>query len=184
MDFTDKYLKFIKDLSWVDVFDFWRKGEENIPRWIEHYKSSGYNSWDEWREHTLSNLPYKDLCWKLFEVDNPIQTVPNFFGGPFRAWKARYYGGNNTVTFADLAKNEELQNSQIIREMISNFPDKTYLIGLEANKEIVIIEGMHRCCALAIAEQDKKPIQTKVFIALAEFNGELPEMGQANSPTE
>ena len=42
---------------------------------------------------------------------------------------------------------------------------------------------MHRCCALAIAEQDKKPIQTEVFIALAEFKGELSEMGQVNSPT-
>ena len=183
MDLTSERLRFVKNISWDEVFNFWRKGEENIPRWIQHYKAGGYKSWDEWRKHTLSDLSYKDLHWELFEVENPMQTVPNFFGGPFRAWKARYYGGNSTVTFADLAKNEELKNSQIIREMVSNFPDKTYLIGLEANKEIVIIEGMHRCCALAIAEQDKKPIQTKVFIALAEFNGELPEMGQANSPT-
>jgi hypothetical protein len=183
MGFADNYLKFIRDLTWEDVFDFWRKGEAHIPRWIEHYKSGGYNSWDEWREHTLSNFPYRNLDWKLFEVKDPIQTIPSFFAGPFRAWKAKYYDGNNAVTFADLAKNEELQNSQIIREMVSNFPNETYLLGLQTNKGIVIIEGMHRCCALAIAGRNGKLIQTKVFIALAEFKGELPKMGQANSPT-
>ena len=183
MCFADNHLRFIKNLAWNDVFNFWREGEAYIPRWIQHYKAGGYKSWDEWRKHTLSDLSYKDLHWELFEVENPMQTVPNFFGGPFRAWKARYYGRNSTVTFADLAKNEELKNSQIIREMVSNFPDKTYLIGLEANKEIVIIEGMHRCCALAIAKQNKKPIKTKVFLASAKLSGELPEMGQANSPT-
>lgn len=183
MCFADNHLRFIKNLAWNDVFNFWREGEVYIPRWIEHYKTEGYKSWDKWRKHTISNLPYKDLDWKLFEVEDPIQTIPEFFGGPFRAWKARYYNGNDTVTFSDLAKNKELQASQIIQEMIINFPNKTYLIGLETNNGITIIEGMHRCCALAIAKQNKKPIKTKVFLASAKLSGELPEMGQANSPT-
>jgi len=46
-----------------------------------------------------------------------------------------------------------------------------------------IIEGLHRCCALAVAKKDGIDVRTKLFIACAEFPKGLPLIGQENSPT-
>lgn len=180
---VSKKLRFIKPIGWNDVFSLWRDAEANLPRWIEHYKTRGFGSWDKWRAHTLKDLSYENLAWKLFEVKNPIETVPHFFGGPFRAWIKKYYHGNHESSFAEIIKNQDLAQSQIVQEMFENFPLTTYLVGIQNKKRIVIIEGMHRCCALALANLKKKEIKTKVFLSLAQSTEDLSEMGQVDSPT-
>ena len=67
--------------------------------------------------------------------------------------------------------------------MVADFPKETYIVGLQTEAGIVVIEGMHRCSALALAAESNARIDAKVFIALAPYSGEIPEMGRANSPT-
>jgi hypothetical protein len=179
----DAWLKRVKPLTWADVFSLWRDAESKLPHWIEHFKKSGFDSWDDWRTNTLKDLRCRDLEWTLFEITDPLRLVPGLFGGPFRPWITRYYEGAKHVTFRELAKHPAVQENPIIREMGSNFPKETYLVGLRTDRGIIIIEGMHRCCALAIAAENGKTIESRVFIALAGYHGELPEMGRANSPT-
>jgi hypothetical protein len=182
MDET-KSLHLIKPLSWEEVFSLWRAGEAHLPRWIEHYKADGFTSWDEWREHTLKNLAVQNLQWNLFSIDDPVSVVPHFLGGPFRSWMKKYYEGAHMRPFEGIIKYPELQNSEMVQEMIANFPKKTYLVGLRTPQGIVILEGMHRSSALALAALKNIKIDSRIFLALAEYSGEIPEMGNVNSPT-
>jgi hypothetical protein len=175
-------MKFIKRLSWDEVFSAWRSDEANLPRWIKHYKARGFPSWDEWRKNTTKDVDLASLDWKLFDVEKPLDEVPHFQGGPFRAWE-KYYGGKTTAPFSEIIKSKELREGEIVKEMMSNFPKETQLVGLKTGERVVIIEGMHRCCALSLLASQNENLQAKVSIALAEFKGELPSMGQENSPT-
>lgn len=135
-------LRLVKALAWDEVFALWRDGEANIPRWIEHYTKGGFRSWDDWRRNTLRDVRYENLSWKLFDIENPVQTVPCFFGGPFRVWIKNYYDGARTRTFEELSRSRRVQNNAIVNEMIANFPATTHLVGLEVDNKIFVIEGM------------------------------------------
>jgi hypothetical protein len=176
-------LSFIEPLTWDEVFALWRAGEAVLPRWIEHYKSGGFASWDEWRRNTLRDVQYATLSWKLFRLENPTDTALHFFGGPFRAWIKNYYQGRRARTFEELANDPKIQNNEIVKEMVADFPAVTHLVGLQADNQVFIIEGMHRCCALAIMALQKMELRSKVLIALAPYSGEIPEMGRLGSPT-
>ena len=178
-----EFLRPIKTLSWADVFSLWRDGESQLPRWITHYRNSGFASWDAWRTNTLRDLHHQDLAWTLFELIDPTAHVPDFIGGPFRPWITRYYEGAKSRTFREIVQNRALRSNPIVHEMLANFPKETYLVGLETAQGLVVIEGMHRCCALALAAESNAAIESRVFIALAPYSGEIPEMGRANSPT-
>jgi hypothetical protein len=175
-------LKYLRPLSWEEAFSMWEKGEANLPRWIEHYTKRGFSSWKEWRQSSVESLHPEKLTWSLFEItDNTI--VQDFYAGPFRAWQEKYYEKERIVPFDRLVENPELQKDANINEVISNFPKGSTLVGLQKDGKIIIIEGMHRCCALAVAFRKGQPIDAKLFIALAEFSDSLPMLGQANSPT-
>ncbi len=183
MDDTQS-LHFIKSLPWEEVFSLWRAGEANLPRWIEHYKAGGFSSWDEWRmKDTLQDLHPARLTWNLFSIEDPVATVPHFFGGPFRSWMKKYYEGASDRTFAEIIKYPELQNSDVVQRIIKDFPKETYLIGLRTSEGIVIIEGMHRSSALALAALKNIPIDAHVFLALADYAGEIAPRGHEDSPT-
>lgn len=176
-------LTFIEPLTWDEVFGLWRAGEADLPRWIKHYRNSGFASWDEWRRNTLRDVRYATLSWKLFTLENPTNTAPHFFGGPFRAWIKNYYQGRRARTFEELAKDPKIQNNEIVKQMVADFPAVTKLIGLQAGNQVFIIEGMHRCCALAVIAVKKIELRSEVLIALAPYSGEIPEMGRPGSPT-
>ena len=176
-------LKYIKPISWEDVFLIWASGEADLPRWIEHYKSRGFSSWEEWRKNSVKDLNPEKLKWDLYEVIDPLKTVPGFRAGPFRAWMKKYYGDKEMPPFKDLAKNLELQNLAYVSELIKNFPKESTIIGLVKDKEIIVIEGMHRCSALAVANEKNITMNFKLFLILAEFLGDIPVLGQINSPT-
>jgi len=107
--------------------------------------------------------------------------VLEFHGGPFRVWINKYYGDKKTPQFKELVQNTEFKNDPKKQEIIQKFPKESILIGLINKGDITIIDGMHRCCALAIAHEKGIHIDTNLYIILAEFNEEIPIMGQPNS---
>lgn len=176
-------LKILRSITWDEVFSLWEKVEADLQHWIEHYKSGGFNSWKDWRNHSIKDLNLNKLKWNLYEIPEPLGTVPNFHMSPFRAWIKKYNKGNNALTFKELALVPEIQLKANVDKIAENFPKNSTLIGLIHNSNIIIIEGLHRCCALSVAKQNGINIQTKLFIACAEFHEELPLIGQENSPT-
>lgn len=177
-------LKLIKLVTWEEVFSSWAKDESHLPHWVEHYKKRGFNSWEEWRIDSTKDLHPEKLNWKLYEIIEPIKTISEFHGGPFRAWVNKYYKNRNHPTFTEIVNDNDFENNDKINEIINNFPKETSLIGLMSDNGIVIIEGMHRCCAIAVANKRKQDLDIKALIFLAEWLGkDVPIMGQGSSPT-
>lgn len=183
LNFNDKNLnlEFIKNLSWQEVFDIWRSNEENKPGWQETAKNKGYENWEEWRINYFDVFKCREAKWALYEIKNPLEVVPRFHGGPFRTWIEKFYNGEFLPTFSRLVEFKQIQKHPTIMVMADDFYADTTLTGLILGGEIYIIEGTHRCCALALIAKENKPLNHKIFIALAEYLGDkLPEMVSFN----
>lgn len=172
-------LEYLQPITWDDVFFTWQQDEINQPRWVESYTKRGFDTWSEWRELYAQAFRCPERSWHLYQVQQPLLAVPTFRGGPFKTWIERHYGGQPSLTFAELAQREDMQQNASAQSLLVHFPAKTQLIGLVQNREVIIIEGMHRCVAIALAAQQGTPLTSTVHIALADATGDdLPPIGQ------
>ncbi len=171
-------LKFITSLTWDDVFEIWRKGEEHLPHWKPHYESRGFSSWKDWRMSSAQRLKPETLKWELFELTDPSASIPSFRGGPFKGWIRDTYHGVDKPRFSEIMK-DQVRRDQIIRSgFIENFPAETTITGLCVGDEIVVIEGMHRCCAVTLAAEQGHPIHSRILIVLATYPSlDIPLLG-------
>lgn len=174
----DKGLEKIRDLTWEEVFYIWRKNEAGNPKWQEHWENRGFKSWEEWRMQYAGPWRCAERSWALYAIIDPEKTIPKFQGGPFKTWIERHYGGKPKPTMVELAAREDMQTNQDNLNLLNNFPKETTLTGLIQDGEVVIIEGMHRCVAVALAAQQGRDLSTHITIALADASGEnLPTVG-------
>jgi hypothetical protein len=175
---NNKDLQYIKDLSWEEVFEIWRKNESYKNKWEAHYKSRGFNSWEEWRKSGAEPLHPEKRKWRLYNVKNPVKTVPEFRGGPFQSWVKYFYLGEDCPTLAKLTEHPGVKFHKGIREVMENFPKETIITGAVTRNGIVILEGMHRCLAIALANAEDKRIKTILNIALTEYlEDKMPILG-------
>lgn len=176
---THNKMEYVKDLTWEDVFEIWRQNEEGRQNWIEHFQSRGFKSWEEWRKTYVKPLGLPNRQYKLYSVINPEQTVLTFHGGPFRSWTERFYGDTHVPTFAEFASLSQIQEHPGIQEIMNNFPTDTVVTGVTTDDGVVIVEGMHRCCAVALAARQGRRIASGFHIALADYKpGVLPMVGR------
>lgn len=175
-DLNPKEFKLMRPLTWADVFEIWRRNEAQNPNWVKHYKGEGFSSWEEWRTKKVAvPLRCAEKDWHLYRIIDPLKTVPAFHGGPFKSWEEKYYRGETLPTFARLVENPEVQSHGYVKQLLADFPKETTVTGLVTEGGIVIIEGMHRCCAIALAAQRRQILETTVSIALAEVSsGDFP----------
>jgi hypothetical protein len=159
-------LKLIKHTTWSDVLSIWRDNEAHLEHWTKYYKNKGFESWEDWRKHDFIRYGCNSLKWSLFEVVDPAKTILSFRGGSSRTWTKRYYNGKSHPTFKEIASHPDISSNEGIKSFIKNFPEESILIGVKTGKGIVIIEGMHRCAAMALANKEKKKIKAKIKIAL------------------
>jgi len=167
LNFLEQF-EHVEDLSWNDVLEIWRNQEENLEHWIKYYQEKGFNSWEEFRIGTINSLKLDRKKWALYRINNPLSAVPNFYGGPFKTWREKYYEGRNFVTFSEITQQPEIKNHPTINEMQDNFPEKAEFIGLIIDDGVVIVEGMHRCCAITLAAKNGKTLDADIFIVLAQ----------------
>lgn len=181
LNLDSKKFKLIRPLAWADVFDIWRKNEAADPKWVEHYRGRGFNSWEEWRKTYTNPLGLAEKEWSLYEILDPMNTILDFRGGPFSTWIERYYEGEELPSFQKIVNHSGIQENERIKHLAEDFPEETSLIGLHTNKGIIILEGMHRCCAVALAADRGRTVKSKIFIALAEFSqNSLPILGRVH----
>lgn len=167
-----KQFELMRSASWSEIFQTWRDNESRQPRWINHYTSHGYTSWEEWRQKGIEELKLSDREWFLYRILSPAQTIPNFWGGPFRSWREAHYGKKETLTFADLVKSPKISGHEIVKQLAAQFPGPTALIGLVQKEKVIIFEGMHRCCAVALVASWNQKISAQITIALTDFSDE------------
>lgn len=164
----------VKDVDWSEVFNIWRVNEAYNQDWLGHLKSRGFSTWDEWRQYFADQFHLAECIWAIYRIDDPAVTVPTFYGGPFRGWQEQYYGGTQPVTFGALADNPKLQQNGRVNLFVENFPTGTIVTGLIENGRVVIVEGMHRCCAASLRAK-RGTMNAVMYIALAEAVQPLPE---------
>jgi len=162
MELDNKQFEFIKPLTWEEVFKIWEDNELNQSHWQEYYEKKGFKSWLDWRKKYLEPIEALSKKWKLFKVINPIKSVPNFHGGPYKGWWKNFYQGQNLPIFADIKEHP------IAADYLKNLPAKTTIIAWNTEIGIVIIEGMHRCAAITKAAKEKQDLKLDLNMAIAD----------------
>jgi hypothetical protein len=160
-------LTFVSDVSWDEVMQSW-KNDEDTDTFRREYTEQGYDTWESWRRVIIDPLHLDRLTWALYEVDDPLASIPNFRGGPFKPWEDMYYGGKKAPTFAEIVDTEgtDVNTRDKFTEInASNGPIK--LIGLLKGTSVYIIEGMHRSTALALAAARGQSVSRPVYLLLA-----------------
>jgi hypothetical protein len=171
-------LRKIKTLSWNEVFEIWRNNEEGRENWKDLIMRRGFPSWDAWRMTYANEFELPNLIWELFKVENPSQVIGTFYGGPFRGWIKNVYDNKDTLQFSQMAKLEKIQGNVTIKEIADKFPDNTVVTALKVSDKIFIIEGMHRCCALASMKEQGRSYKGNVLMARADYpKDRLPIVG-------
>ncbi len=62
--------------------------------------------------------------------------------------------------------------------MVDNFPKSSIISCLEVRDKIYVIEGLHRCCALAVINAQNKPASKKLYFAIGKSSlKNLPIVG-------
>jgi hypothetical protein len=176
-------IKLIRICEWEEVFLEWYKDEGERENWIALAKERGFASWADWR---LSGYAKRFECakasWGFYEISDASHEILNWYGGPFRSWIERYYDGEKTKSFKELAERKDIKDISYIQEIMKNYPKNSVITALKLrNGKIFIIEGMHRTCALALLAQEGKPLNDKLIFAIGESDlKELPAVGKNN----
>lgn len=172
-------LKLVKKLTWEEVFEIWRKDEEDLEHWKEYWKAKGFKSWADWRMKQVRATNADKLKWALYEVKDPLKTIPAWKGGPTTTtWLKYFYAplGKNAQdlpTFAELATSPAVANHYYIRDLTKTFPKTTTLMAIKTSQGIVVVQGLHRACAIALSVAWNHPVKTKVRVALAKIKDDI-----------
>ena len=166
---NDRTLEQIKFLEWEDVVGIWQSNEDYPgSHWEPIWKAKGFTSWLAWRGVNIQKLGLDALNWSLWSIPFPAITIREFHGGPYRGWAVQYYEGHPLPKFSQLAG--KMKEHPFVTEFLSDSPLNTTVTGLVRAGEIIIIEGMHRCCAFAAASRQKHyTLRTHVNICLAQW---------------
>lgn len=178
MDIPRQYrlLRYIHDISWSDVFAVWRSYEAYQKGWEAHWKERGFDSWDAWRSNYVAPLLPEERIWKVYRITDPSHDVPLMYGVPSRGWQAKCYDGASTKMIAEILSHPLVADNPKVCAVQENFPFQTMFTGIVHKEKIVLVEGMHRACALArMKEHDGD-----VVIALAMYDGDIPSIGKGN----
>lgn len=171
----------VKSLSWKEVFDMWRDLEAWQESWKNHWEERGFDSWDEWREAYIAPYHPASLVWELYEISNPLQDIPNFYGTPTKGWIEKVYDGKTSLQLKDIVSHPVIIANEKIAAIKQDFPKETMLTGIVHKDQIILIEGMHRANTITTWNSET-PFTEKVTIALAEWKeGLLPIGGNYKS---
>ena len=167
-------MKFIKKITWDEVFESWRNREASNPGWI-HCATvvKGWPDWESWRKHSAEQIHADEREWKLYEFTDPINEVTAMLVGPYSGWQSRF-ANKNVASFEDLLEISEQFNEfskhQGVLSIIEGLPFDTEFIGIIRDDidKIVCLEGHHRATAIALAKKLGKKIDfTKSTIRIA-----------------
>ena len=162
---------------WVEILQAWQEDEER-PNSRSVYMQNVGQDWLGWRNAIILPLHLDKLEWNLYTITDPAKTIPHFRGGPFTPWQELYYGDKETPTFEEIVTNSasDVQSRDKFRDILSS-PEPLNLIGIIKDDDVYIVEGMHRCVAIALAACRNQPVNNEVRISLAVSNLlELPKI--------
>ena len=179
MDIPAQYtsLQYVHDICWRDVFAVWRSHEAYQKDWEEHWIERGFDSWDAWRTNYIAPLEPTVRQWGIYRIENLSYDISLMYGVPSRGWQQTCYGGERTKMIADILVHKVVAENVKIHNVLHRLPYQTMLMGIVHEERIVLVDGMHRACALA---QSTKNFVGDVVIALTEHDGDIPLIGNGS----
>ena len=169
-------LKFIKDITWEEIFEGWRGREASNPGWIRTATEiKGWPDWESWRKFTSSLLSAEKRSWKIYKFTDPMNDIPAMLVGPYGGWQEKLPEKNKNSFEELLAISENYEffrNHTTVAALTKDFPCPTEFIGLirEDNGKVVCFEGHHRATAVALAKKEGRKINCEnIRIAIAQL---------------
>lgn len=168
-------------MKWETVFNDWKCAEEEI--WRPHFTERGFESWQEWRQTYIDELGLERREWYEIIIENPHAVIPGYAIGGYRGWHKYRPEGKELSLFSDIAKlvkaeeqsyeggeRVDVRTNNKIRSLLGNVGD-TIIIAMRCVNLAAVLEGTHRCAAIAVEAHDKGPYSSGVFrMRYADFN--------------
>ncbi len=160
--------------TWAAVYRHWADEEEPRPDWRKHYQALGYPTWRAWRE-TVIIKPFRldQRRWKKYRLA-ALAAVLDWHGGPFPRWRREYYRGAQTRSFRWLVMSGQYARKAKLRPG-RKLPATMTIFGLRYRGRVYLIDGMHRCAAIAVRLVAGKQVKTSITIAVADIK-KLPRL--------
>ncbi|MDG1949312.1 MAG: hypothetical protein P8J32_00640 [bacterium] len=172
------------NIEWKQVLKGWREAEE--AHWTNFAKERGYDSWWEWRKSYVTDLGLEERAWTEEVLDDPHSYVKQLHIGGYRGWKKYRPANVDTATFEQVATSptegelsyagEERVDVRVngrVQEFVRKLHDTTILVLRSGDIE-VLLDGHHRCAAIAIEGQDGTKSEFNLTVQICQFaNGEL-----------
>lgn len=176
MDIPAQYtsLQYVHDICWRDVFAVWRSYEAYQKDWEEHWSERGFDSWDAWRTNYIAPLELAMRQWSIYRIENHVHDISLMYGVPSHGWQKMCYGRERTKKIADILFHKAVVKNVKIQYVFHQLPYQTMFVGIVHEDRIVLVDGMHRACALA---QSTKKFTGDIVIALTKYDGELSLIG-------
>ena len=177
----DPSLQLVGPIAWARVFAAWRRGEAWQESWQAHWRERGFDSWDAWRSNYIAPLAPEMRDWRLYRLTD-LAAVADFYGAPTKGWIQHHYNGALTRPLREIAP--ALETHEKVRAIMEDFPPATLLTAVrdEAGR-IILVDGMHRACALTLlAERNDLPSAVVAVAIAAVRAAELAPLGTGEAP--
>ncbi len=129
--------------------------------------------------HHLRPYHPETLEWFLYRITDPLATVPGLFGVPAKNWIEGAYDGEITKRLRDIIHLPIVSENGKIDAVREHFPKKVMLVAFLHEKRIILVEGMHRSCAMATWDP-AIPFQGEVTIAIAPWTESAFRVADSN----
>jgi hypothetical protein len=193
-------MQLLSNITWEEIFHNWEQREASNPNWIElATEEKGWESWQAWRNFSMSLINASARKWNLYTFTDPINEIPNMLIGPYGGWQSKVdENQRNKVTFLEILNRPEIfefyNYNQDIQKTIKALPFPTQMIGLmKESGKIICLEGHHRSVAVTIAKLQNKKINfgNSITIAIAKLPKEeeylinaMLKRGSSKNPKE
>lgn len=163
-------LSHISGTSWDAVLTDWRNREANLWGWETHWQAKGFQSWDAWREGFYKKLDLQNKEWNLYRINNPRTFIPTMWAVAYNGWRRYYNDGVTRATFSELVKHVDLSKNNKVADLLNDFPNETTIIILRNENKFAVFEGMHRCSAFTLAQEQGRVINSQITAAVADVD--------------
>lgn len=170
-----------KAVTWDEVFAGWRNAEEEI--WRSVYEGFGWETWNAWRTMMIADLNLQKRTWTEEILKDPHVDIPLFAIGGWNGWKKYRPAGKDIALFGDIVRPpqpgeqsylgeppSDVRTNDKVKPLIGCVHDTT-IIALQFPDTIAVLDGTHRCAAIAIEARDGGAKSSGTFcVQLAHFD--------------